>query len=145
MSAVSSLLTLTLAALAILHGYWAFGGIWPGTDEASCARTIAGFRGIERMPSMANALVVAALLATAAVLARLLGEPIGVPSAPWLLPLAGVGASVVFLGRGAAGFTSAWRRLTPEQPFASLDIRYYSPLCLAIGSGFAFLVFKEVL
>ena len=34
---------------------------------------------------------------------------------------------------------------TPEQPFATLDVRYYSPLCLAIGIGFAALTFTELL
>ena len=53
--------------------------------------------------------------------------------------------ALVFLGRGIAGFTPAWRRLTPEQPFATLDVRYYSPLCLAIGTGFAALAIKELL
>ncbi len=53
--------------------------------------------------------------------------------------------ALVFLGRGVAGFTPAWRRHTPEQPFATLDIRYYSPLCLAIGLGFAALAITELL
>ena len=50
---------------------------------------------------------------------------------------------VVFLGRGIAGFTPWWRRLAPEQPFARLDVRYYSPLCLLIGLGFAVLAITE--
>ena len=63
-----------------------------------------------------------------------------------MLPaLAGLAVALVFLGRGVAGFTPAWRRHTPEQPFATLDVRYYSPLCLAIGIGFAALTIKELL
>ena len=50
---------------------------------------------------------------------------------------------LVFLGRGIAGFTPWWRRLAPEQPFARLDLRYYSPLCLLIGLGFAILAITE--
>ena len=44
--------------------------------------------------------------------------------------------SAVFLGRGLAGYTSAWRRRFSEQPFARLDRLAYSPLCLALGAGF---------
>jgi hypothetical protein len=50
--------------------------------------------------------------------------------------------ALVFLGRGIAGFTSAWRRLTPEMPFARLDVRYYSPLCLVLGAGFIVLALE---
>jgi hypothetical protein len=50
---------------------------------------------------------------------------------------------LVFLGRGIAGFTPWWRRLTPEQPFARLDQSLYSPLCLLIGLGFIVLSISE--
>ena len=70
--------------------------------------------------------------------------PLRTPASP-LPALAGLAVAFVFLARGIAGFTPAWRRLTPEQPFASLDVRYYSPLCLAIGSGFAALAITELL
>lgn len=127
-----------LAALAGLHIYWAFGGVWPGNDEKSCARTIAGFKGIEKMPSRPEAITVAILLSAAALLALLLGSGNDMLPA-WLLLAAGTAASLVFAGRGVAGYLPAWRRLTPEMPFATYDVRYYSPLCLALGAGFAFL------
>jgi hypothetical protein len=77
----------------------------------------------------------------------------------WPLALAGVFASpfqqpglvatammigLVFLARGIAGFTPWWRRLASEQPFASWDVRYYSPLCLMIGAGFIVLALLEI-
>nr|WP_287328705.1 DUF3995 domain-containing protein [Mesorhizobium sp.] len=63
-------------------------------------------------------------------------------------PKAGLAATalliaLVFLGRGIAGFTPWWRRLAPEQPFARLDVGYYSPLCLVVGLGFAVLAITE--
>ena len=58
-------------------------------------------------------------------------------------PPASMLIALVFLGRGIAGFTPWWRRLAPEQPFARLDVRYYSPLCLLIGLGFAVLAITE--
>lgn len=140
MTLVAAMLIVVLAALAALHGYWAVGGVWPGSDAASCARTVAGFRDVRRMPPPASAFAVAGLLGVAAMLAAVLaGAPILLPAAP-LAPVAGAVAAVVFLGRGLAGYTPAWRRLTPELPFARLDRLYYSPLCLAVGGGFAFLV-----
>ena len=63
---------------------------------------------------------------------------------PWwgesLLRQASVGLfALVFLVRGALAYTSFWRRLTPQEPFATLDRTRYGPLCLAIGLGFVVL------
>ena len=61
--ALAAALTLVLAAIAALHAYWGFGGIWPGRDAADCARRIAGFRDIRAMPGPAASFAVAGLLA----------------------------------------------------------------------------------
>lgn len=115
---------------------------WPGTDEKSCARTIAGFRGIRRMPGPLQCFVVAALLLALAYLAlSLAGYGVNLLPAGLVL-VAGAAAALVFLARGAMGYLPAWRRLTPEMPFARYDRRYYSPLCLALGTGFAFLTLQ---
>jgi hypothetical protein len=53
--------------------------------------------------------------------------------------LLGFAAGAVFLGRGLAAYIPAWRRVTPEQPFARLDQIAYGPLCLALGAGFLLL------
>jgi len=140
MIALAIILTVVLAAIAALHAYWGFGGVWPGSDAADCARRTGGFRGARSMPGPAACFAVAAALAIAALIPIFLTRQLGM-----LALLAGVGVALVFLGRGVAGFTPAWRRLTPEQPFATLDVRYYSPVCLAIGAGFVALILGEFL
>ncbi|MCV0395119.1 MAG: DUF3995 domain-containing protein [Rhizobiaceae bacterium] len=142
MSMVGSALAAVLAALASIHLYWAAGGVWPGTDQKSCARAVAGFRGIDRMPPPSAAVAVAFVLFVAAGLALALSGGPGSALPASLLLLLGVGAAIVFLGRGIAGFTPAWRRLTPEMPFARNDVRWFSPLCLGIGAGFALLTIR---
>ena len=67
MSTVAALLALVLAGLAILHLYWGFGGVWPGTDEKSCARAIVGARGVERMPGFLPSVAVAVALLVVAI------------------------------------------------------------------------------
>jgi len=142
MSFIAMGLALVLSALAALHVYWAFGGVWPGTDEKSCARASAGFKGIDKMPPPAACFAVAFALLLAAAFALALAGLITLPLPALLVTLAGAGAAIVFLGRGIAGFTPAWRKLTPEMPFAVNDRRYFSPLCLALGAGFAILIFQ---
>jgi hypothetical protein len=142
MMALSAIVALLLFAIAALHAYWGFGGVWPGTDAASCAKTIAGFRGANTMPGPGASLAVTAALAVAALIALVRGGWILPPLPGALFALGAIGAALVFLGRGIAGFTPAWRRLTPEQPFARLDVRYYSPLCLLIGLALLLLALK---
>lgn len=137
------LLSLILLAITTLHVYWGIGGIWPGRDAKSCAHAVVGFHGVDEMPSPFASFAVAACLALATLWPLALE---GVFASPF--PKQGLAATalligLVFLGRGVAGFTPWWRRLTPELPFARLDQRLYSPLCLLIGLGFAVLAISE--
>jgi hypothetical protein len=131
-----------LVALAALHAYWGVGGFWPGVDAKSCARTVGGFPGATNMPGPAACFAVAAALAVAALVAAAQSGLVTLPLPSGLILVATVGAALVFLGRGIAGFTPAWRRLTPELPFARLDRQYYSPLCLFLGAAFVILASK---
>lgn len=131
-----------LVALAALHAYWGIGGFWPGVDAKSCARTVGGFPGATKMPGPASCFAVAAALAVAALFAAAQSDLVVLPFPSALVLIATVGAALVFLGRGIAGFTPAWRSLTPEQPFARLDRQYYSPLCLSLGAAFVILASK---
>ncbi|MEM9047184.1 MAG: DUF3995 domain-containing protein [Pseudomonadota bacterium] len=134
MVAFSLFACLTLFALSALHAAWAARVWWPVGDEGQLARTVAGFPGVEKMPNaLACALVAAALFVVALLLtiAVLDAEP------PALVWPALVGASFVFLVRGAVGYTPYWHRATPEEPFRRLDRIFYSPLCLILGGAIA--------
>lgn len=138
-------IALVLAGIAVLHVYWGIGGRWPGTDEETCAKAVVGSRGVKNMPPPAAAFAVAIALLAAAWIALALGGFVSWPLSASLLALAGLAAGMVFLARGLAGFTPPWRRLAPELPFARNDVRYFSPLCLLLGAGFVFLVFRGLL
>ncbi|SFM06914.1 DUF3995 domain-containing protein [Shimia aestuarii] len=123
-----------LGGIAGLHGLWAMGIWFPGGDEARLARRVAGFEGMRRMPPKPASLFVALVLAG---VAHVLLVRAGLAAAllpGWIYGLAIWGAAAVFLGRGVAAYLPGWRRLTPEEPFATLDRRVYGPLCLALGA-----------
>lgn len=136
---VAVLLAFVLTGLAAIHVYWGMGGVWPGTDEKSCARAIAGFKGLDRMPGPGPSFFVAAMLFATAALALVSAGIVALPLPDVVIPVAAFAVALVFLGRGIAGFTPAWRRLTPEMPFARNDRLWYSPLCLLVGTGFILL------
>lgn len=126
------ILTLTLSfilvVIAALHVLWGLGYWFPIKDEAALARAVVGFAGAQKMPGAVPCAVVAVALLLAVMC---LWWP------PSLLRSIAVGAiGTVFLARGTAAFTPIWRKLTPTEPFATLDRKYYGPLCLAQGLGF---------
>jgi len=137
MMLLSSAVALALLAIALLHAYWGVGGLWPGSDRADLARRVAGFRdGAGSTQSPVACLLVAAALCFCAVVALVLGGMVASPFPFFILGPAALFITIVFIGRGVAGYTPAWRRLTPVEPFARLDRLYYSPLCLLIGAAF---------
>jgi hypothetical protein len=142
MTVLALFLAIPLVLIAALHVYWGIGGIWPGTDPKSCARAVAGFNGIDAMPSPSACLAVAAVFIVATLMVLALGGVFASPFERISLAGAALFMALVFFGRGLIGFMPFWRRLTPEMPFARLDLRYYSPLCLVLGVGLAILAFE---
>lgn len=144
---IASALSITLCCVAVVHVYWALGGVWPAQDEAALARTVVGVKGLRRMPGTVLTLVVAALIAVAGVLplllTGLLAFPFSIPLPAGLLNAGSVlvlgGLALIFLARGTLSYTGYFRKMEAEEPFVSLDKRYFAPLCLALGSGFAWL------
>lgn len=121
------LLTLILGLIAAIHALWGR-QIWvPIRDEEQLARTVVGAKGVTRMPGAIPCflvfaglmVIIAALWMPQMLLARLV---------LW-------GAFAVFVLRGGIAYTRFWRQITPEEPFASYDSKFYAPLCLAIAAG----------
>lgn len=138
---VAALVFVVLLGVSIAHFLWAFGSRWPIRDPALLARTVVGRPGITRVPRFA-ALVVAILVLAAGIVALSLADH----SAGGLsLSIAGIGLGLLFIARGAIGYTASWRDRFSEEPFATLDRKNYSPVCLGLGAGFFLLVLMRFL
>ena len=140
MTIIAWALFAVLGAVALLHAYWALGGFWPGRNEAELIAKVAGAARATRMPSPAITWVVGGAIAVSALVPLLLGGVVraSLPRAA----IAALGAIIgfVFLARGIAGYLAAWRRMYPREPFATRDVRYFSPLCLLVAAGYAALL-----
>lgn len=129
-----------LGAIGVLHAVW-MRTPWPLGSPAEFADTVVGV-GVERLPTPAMCAEVAVALGAAS---YLVGARAGVLPAvgPRLLRTAGAGAvSGVLLARGVGGLllfgpAGPGRRIARTERFLRLDRRYYSPLCLALGTGAA--------
>jgi hypothetical protein len=138
MTVLLAAVVIVLAVIAILHLAWGLKVRWPVADETRLAATVIGVRGYTHMPPLAPSAAVAAALAAVIALALWHAAAPG-----WLPRLGMLGAATVFLARGVAAWTPAWRRLTPQQPFARLDQTIYGPLCLALALGLAVLALGD--
>lgn len=138
---LAALIFILLLAVAVAHFIWSFGGTWPIRDRDLLARTVVGRPGAAMPPRIASFLV-ALLVLAAGTGALALADPL---AGGLLLDLFGVLVGLIFLARGIAGYTPRWREAFPEEPFATLDRRNYSPLCLFVGAGFLVLVVLRLL
>lgn len=124
-----------LEAIALLHVYWAFGGLWPATSERQLIAMAIGTRQ-SKMPGRVLTLVVATGISGAGLIAIWAAGLVSFPFADWLRVAALITASVVFLGRGAITYLPTKIFDQTVEPFTTLNKRYYSPLCLIFGAGF---------
>jgi hypothetical protein len=139
MTAVAVIVFLLLLAISALHLAWGLGSTFPAADEQALSRLVTGFKHRDGMPPRPASIAVAAATLIAGLWALALAGTMPLPLPGWLTVLGGIALSLVFLARGVATYTPAWRKLTPERPFARLDTRIYGPLCLLLGAGFALL------
>jgi len=140
---IAAVLAFVLGLVALLHAYWGFGGLWPGKSEADLIARAIGDGG-PHMPGRRLTFAVAAAIGVAALWPLLLVAGPAAPLAPGLVVAGACVLAAVFLARGGAGYLPAWRRMHPIEPFARLDGLVYSPLCLVIGMGFAYLALEQL-
>jgi hypothetical protein len=136
MIALALLLAAVVWIIAVLHASWGLGNHWPAESEERLAKAAVGTHGITRVPNPAQCFAVAAVLTGVASWPLFAAGLLAEAWPRWLTLLAGAGIAAVFLGRGIAGYTTAWRSRFLEEPFATYDQRYYSPLCLLLGAGY---------
>ncbi|MEV7599216.1 DUF3995 domain-containing protein [Kitasatospora sp. NPDC089797] len=123
-----------LAVTAGLHVVWAVTP-WPLRTPEEFAETVVGAG--EGVPPARACLTVAGLLGTASYLVA--AEAGVLPRVgPRGLRRAGVRAVAgVLLARGLAGPVVFGRLSERSERFRRLNVRYYSPLCVALGAGAA--------
>lgn len=141
MQVLSLVLFSVLAVIGLAHVYWAFGGVWPADNERALIDAVIGNASMAHMPSMPVTLVVAVLIFMTALIALVVGGFISIRPF-WLARLAAIGVGLVFLARGVGGYffqSIAWN---PVEPFATLNVWMYSPLCILIGAIFFILAFS---
>ncbi|MGB7287630.1 MAG: DUF3995 domain-containing protein [Salaquimonas sp.] len=141
------ILSIILFLIAALHFYWAMGGYWPGQDEDTLARSVVGSSnkktdGNYTMPPRALTFMVAlAILVAAAFPALWAGFIIPYPIHPVMVMWGMWALAAIFLLRGIVGMLPFFAKMSPAEPFRSWNFKYYSPVCISIGTAFAVLIY----
>lgn len=125
------MLAVVLAALALLHVYWAAGGRRGG---AAAVPTADGRRLFDPSPLGTYAVAAALLLAALVILGRL-GVWAG-PFPAWVFYWAAWGISATFLARsiGEFNYLGLFKRVR-DTDFARRDTRLFTPLSLFIAAA----------
>ena len=131
---------LSLVGVAVVHAYWALGGLWPAQTEADLVSTVIGAHS-PHMPPDSLILLIAVLIFTAGCFTFAAGV-MGLKSGLFIqLPLTGL--AFIFLIRGAVTYFPFGPFNSAAEPFASLNALYFSPLILVLAAGFAFLAWAQ--
>lgn len=134
------LIAVVLGLAAAIHLFWVAGGLWPCSDEQSLARMVIGIKGIRNMPARWLTALVALGIALTAIWPILWLGWIASPLPHWLDTTGMVVLCLVLLGRGFGGYSPAMKRLNCEEPFVTLNARYFSPIIILLGAAFAYLL-----
>lgn len=125
-----------MSVIAVLHAYWATGGLWPAANEAELVRTVIGITRSQTMPPGLHSLAVAVLVFAAAGFALARGA-FGFDSLVFSrIPLGVV--AFIMLARGVYAYLPGPFSRASE-PFATLNAMFFSPAILLLGVAFAFL------
>ena len=127
MSILVVLLAITLGGLAVNHTLWGIGYWFPIRSEGELVKAVIGGRGVTRMPGPIPCSMVAAGMLI--VIGALFGRGY------WLSDLILWAAAAVFAARGLMSWMPIWRKMTPQEPFATYDQKFYGPLCLLLALG----------
>lgn len=141
MSVLAFAIFVVLTTIAALHVAWGVGMRWPCRTEADLVATVVGHRQ-GKMPPPNQCYIAALAIYIPGTIALMLAGLIDTSLPPPIILIAGLGAMLVFAGRGIAGYLPVWRARFPREPFAAYDRRYYSPFCLILAAGFAVLLFN---
>jgi Protein of unknown function (DUF3995) len=137
---IARLVAAAMAALGLMHVYWALGG---RVGKSAAVPEVRGQRAFT--PSRAGTLVVAIALFVAATVVAIAGGLFEVGSFKGIFRVLAFGLSVTFLARAVGDFrlVGFFKRVRGTH-FARLDTTVFAPLCLVLGLAVLYVAYHDV-
>jgi Protein of unknown function (DUF3995) len=137
---IARLVAAAIAALGLMHVYWALGG---RAGKSAAVPEINGQRAF--VPTTAGTLAVAAALFFAASVVAIAGGLFGVGGFKSFFRLLAYGLSATFIARAVGDFrlVGFFKRVRDTR-FAWLDTFVFAPGCLAVGLAVLYVAYNAV-
>jgi hypothetical protein len=137
-TAIALCVVVIIAAIAVLHVYWALGGT---VAKSSSVPEVDGRRAFS--PSKPATFAVAIALLFAATIVAIAGHLLASSIPIVLIRLLAVGLAATFLTRAVGDFrlVGFFKRVRGTR-FARLDTWAYAPLCLALGVAISYVAYS---
>ena len=137
---IARLVAAAIAALGLMHVYWALGG---RAGKSAAVPEINGQRAF--VPTRAGTLAVAAALFFAASVVAIAGGLFGVGGFKGFFRLLAYGLSATFIARAIGDFrlVGFFKRVRDTR-FARLDTFVFAPGCLAVGLAVIYVAYNAV-
>ncbi|MGH1369628.1 MAG: DUF3995 domain-containing protein [Maritimibacter sp.] len=135
MNIIAGSILVILAVTGAIHALWALRIWWPIADEEALARAVVGAKGITRMPSAMMTWVVVVAIVLGILWTMALSGWIALPLPDWMVTGGGLLMAAVLLVRGIGTYFAGLFGMKAEEPFSTLNARYYSPVIILLGVG----------
>ncbi|WP_412540635.1 DUF3995 domain-containing protein [Longispora sp. K20-0274] len=132
MRIAAGIAAVTLALVSALHVIWIFSP-WPLATRADFARLVVGVPE-EGLPSRPLTALVAGLIATAGYIVAARAGLLPEVGPRWVYAIGAFAVAGVLALRGVGGLIASGVRTGSAPDFNALDLRYYSPLCVALAA-----------
>lgn len=136
MELISFAVFAVLQLVSLMHLGWAFGMAWPAKQRAALPAMVVGLPEGTPMPSPILTVVVAVAISCSGWVALWGAGVIGLPAIEGMQGWALLGTAAVFGLRGVATYLPFGPLRASVEPFRTLDLHYFAPLCLLLGTGF---------
>ena len=125
-----------LLAVSIVHIGWAFGMVWPAKTRADLVATVAGAPKGSPMPPAWLTLVVAIAIFGLGLMALWGAGVVSFVALDGYKGLVLLSIVAIFGLRGALTYMPFGPLQASVEPFRTLDLRYFAPLCLLLAAGY---------
>jgi len=136
MELISFSIFTVLQLVALVHLGWAFGMAWPAKQRALLPMMVVGVPEGTPMPSAAPTVVVAIAISGLGVVALWGVGVVNMLAFEGVKGWALIGVAAIFGIRGVMTYLPFGPLKATVEPFRTLDLRYFAPLCLMLAAGY---------
>ncbi|MBL1436604.1 MAG: DUF3995 domain-containing protein [Rhodobacteraceae bacterium] len=143
MELISFAIFVVLQLVSLVHFGWAFGMAWPAKHRAALPMMVVGLPEGSPMPSVAVTVLVAIAISGLGLVALWGAGMVNIFAFEGLKGWVLICVAAIFGIRGVMTYLPFGPLKAAVQPFRSLDLRYFGPLCLMLATGY-FVIFLSL-